>query len=52
MADRSPTGDADRRKGKEPDDAKPEREAKADKADKPEKADKPGSRSIPPPAPD
>jgi uncharacterized protein (TIGR02421 family) len=54
MAERAPSGEAERRKGKEPDDAKPEREAKADKAEKPEKpAEKNGSsRSVVPPAPD
>lgn len=52
MAERAPSGEAERRKGKEPDDAKPEKEAKAEKAEKPEKPEKSGNgRSVPPPPP-
>ena len=50
MAERAPSGEGERRKGKEPDDPKPEREAKADKAEKPEKNGP--ARSVPPPAPE
>jgi uncharacterized protein (TIGR02421 family) len=50
MAERAPSGEGERRKGKEPDDPKPEREAKADKAEKPEKNGT--ARSVPPPAPE
>jgi uncharacterized protein (TIGR02421 family) len=50
MAERAPSGEGERRKGKEPDDPKPEREAKAEKAEKPEKNG--SSRSVAPPAPE
>jgi uncharacterized protein (TIGR02421 family) len=47
MAERVPAGEAERRKGKEPDDAKSERDAKADKPEK-----NGNGRSVPPPPPE